>query len=133
MTGVVPPVEVILLVVPETLVTPVPAGVAQDPSPRQKVVAPADVPLFRFVTGRFPVTPFARFTCAQAGLFEVPVFEMYLVALASFARDEYVFTPVPIIRSPWAADVSPVPPYCTPIAVPFQTPVVIVPNVVIED
>lgn len=34
-----------------------PAGVAQVPSPRQNVVAVADVPLSRFATGRFPVTP----------------------------------------------------------------------------
>lgn len=41
-----------------TLVTvPAPAGVDQVPSPRQYVLAEANVPLFRFVTGRFPVTP----------------------------------------------------------------------------
>ena len=40
---------------PETL--PPPAGVAHDPSPRQKVDEDALVPEFRFVTGRFPVTP----------------------------------------------------------------------------
>jgi hypothetical protein len=34
-----------------------PAGVAQVASPRQKVVADADVPPLRLVTGRFPVTP----------------------------------------------------------------------------
>jgi hypothetical protein len=34
-----------------------PAGVAHAPSPRQKVVAEAEVPLFRLVTGRLPVTP----------------------------------------------------------------------------
>jgi hypothetical protein len=32
-------------------------GVAQDPSPRQKVDALALVPLLRLVTGRLPVTP----------------------------------------------------------------------------
>ena len=31
-------------------------GTAQVPSPRQNVVAEAPVPLFRFPTGRFPVT-----------------------------------------------------------------------------
>ena len=36
---------------------PPPAGVAQLPSPRQKVVADAPVPLLRLVTGRLPVTP----------------------------------------------------------------------------
>jgi len=34
-----------------------PAGVAHAPSPRQKVVAEAEVPLFKLVTGRLPVTP----------------------------------------------------------------------------
>lgn len=34
-----------------------PLGVAHVPSPRQNVVPDAAVPLFRLVTGRFPVTP----------------------------------------------------------------------------
>ena len=33
------------------------AGVAHVPSPLQKVVLDADVPLLRLVTGKFPVTP----------------------------------------------------------------------------
>jgi hypothetical protein len=42
----------------ETLVTvPAPEGEAHTPSPRQKVDALADVPEFRLVTGRLPVTP----------------------------------------------------------------------------
>ena len=41
----------------EVTVPALAAGVAQLPSPRQKVVADAPVPLFRLVTGRFPVTP----------------------------------------------------------------------------
>ena len=49
------------------------------PSPRQNVELEADVPEFRLVTGRFPVTPFDRSICAQAGLLEVPVLERYLV------------------------------------------------------
>ncbi len=36
---------------------PVPAGVAQIPSPRQNVAELAAFPLFRWVTARFPVTP----------------------------------------------------------------------------
>jgi hypothetical protein len=41
-----------------TLVTvPVPVGAAHVPSPRQKVDELADVPLFKLVTGKFPVTP----------------------------------------------------------------------------
>jgi hypothetical protein len=46
-----------------TLVTvPAPAGVAHVPSPRQNVEDEADVPLFKFVTGRFPVTSLASLT-----------------------------------------------------------------------
>ena len=41
------------------VVPPPPAGVAQVPSPLQKVDEDAPVPEFRFVTGRFPVTPVA--------------------------------------------------------------------------
>src|SRR5690349_23586677 len=37
------------------------------PSPRQNVELLADVPELRFVTGRLPVTPLARLTCAHAG------------------------------------------------------------------
>jgi hypothetical protein len=45
----------------ETLVTvPEPAGVAHAPSPRQNVDAEAEVPPFKFVTGRLPVTPVDR-------------------------------------------------------------------------
>lgn len=44
-----------------TLVTvPAPAGVDQEPSPRQNVKAEAEVPLFRLVTGRLPVTPVVK-------------------------------------------------------------------------
>ncbi len=57
----------------ESAVTP--PALAQVPSPRQKVEDEAEVPLFRLVTGRSPVTPLARLTCAQAGLLEVPVLE----------------------------------------------------------
>ena len=45
----------------------------------------AEVPEFRFVTGKFPVTPLAKLICAQAGLFVVPVLDKYLVELVSFA------------------------------------------------
>jgi hypothetical protein len=58
------PPEVVRPVVPpetSTLVTvPEPAGVAQVPSPLQNVLDEADVPEFRFVTGRLPVTPVVR-------------------------------------------------------------------------
>src|SRR3990172_3564980 len=39
-----------------------PPAADQVPSPRQKVVALAAVPLLRFATGRLPVTPVARLT-----------------------------------------------------------------------
>jgi hypothetical protein len=39
------------------LTVPDPVGDAHVPSPRQKVEEEAEVPLFKFVTGRFPVTP----------------------------------------------------------------------------
>jgi hypothetical protein len=42
---------------PELDKFPLPEGVAHVPSPLQKVEAEADVPLFKFVTGRLPVTP----------------------------------------------------------------------------
>jgi len=49
-TEMMPPVKLTLVTVP-------PAGVAHEPSPRQNVLAEADVPELRLVTGRFPVTP----------------------------------------------------------------------------
>jgi hypothetical protein len=56
-----PPLVVKPVVPPATLtdvtVPALAAGVAQVPSPRQKVVPDALVPLLRFVTGRLPVTP----------------------------------------------------------------------------
>ena len=66
MVGVVVPVTVIGNAA-LTAVTPppVPAGVAHTPSPRQKVVADALVPLLRLPTGRLPVTCEARLTFAS--------------------------------------------------------------------
>jgi len=55
-----PPVTSAVLVsdpAPTTVTVPDPDGAAHVPSPRQKVADDALVPLFRFVTGRFPVTP----------------------------------------------------------------------------
>lgn len=51
--------EMPLAVVTDTVDT-VPEGVDQVLSPRQNVVDEADVPEFRFVTGRLPVTPVDR-------------------------------------------------------------------------
>lgn len=50
-----PPVSGAL--VPTELTEPTPPGIAHVPSPRQKVVAPALVPLLRWLTARLPVTP----------------------------------------------------------------------------
>ena len=55
---VVPPEIATLVTVPVA----VPAGVLQTPSPRQKVVALADVPLLRLPTGKLPVTLVAKLT-----------------------------------------------------------------------
>jgi hypothetical protein len=56
-----PPLVVRPVVPPATLtevtVPALAAGVAQLPSPRQNVVAEAEVPELRFVTGKLPVTP----------------------------------------------------------------------------
>ncbi len=43
------------------------AGVAQVPSPRQKVELVADVPLFNLFTGKLPVTSVAKFTALNDG------------------------------------------------------------------
>lgn len=55
------PVSEIPLTVPvpptEVTVPAAAAGTAQVPSPRQKLVDVAPVPLFRLVTGKLPVTP----------------------------------------------------------------------------
>jgi len=57
-----PPVQLTDVTVPD----PPPAGVAQVPSPRQKVLADAPVPLPRFVTGKLPVTWLAKLTPVSA-------------------------------------------------------------------
>lgn len=49
--------EFVALAGPTTSPEPPPDGVAQVPSPRQKVVPLAPVPELRFATGRLPVTP----------------------------------------------------------------------------
>ena len=76
-----PPVQLTLVTVP----VPLPAGVAQVPSPRQKVLADAPVPLPRFVTGKLPVTWVAKLTPVNAppsvilpALVTVPLREMPL-------------------------------------------------------
>jgi hypothetical protein len=53
--------------VPAAVTFPLPAGVAHVPSPLQNVLDDADVPEFRFVTGKFPVTSAERLTAAKDG------------------------------------------------------------------
>lgn len=49
-----------------TMDTPLePLGVAHVPSPLQKVVELAEVPEFKFATGRFPVTSAVRLTALE--------------------------------------------------------------------
>ena len=57
MRVVVPPVT---SVEPTVRLIAAPAGVAHTPSPRQKVVAPAEDPEFKWEVARFPVTPVER-------------------------------------------------------------------------
>jgi len=61
-TDTMPPVQPTDVTVPE----PPPAGVAQVPSPRQKVELVAPVPLLRFPTGKLPVTWLAKLTPVNA-------------------------------------------------------------------
>jgi hypothetical protein len=68
-----PPVFVMVLVEAvqprsDTVPPPAAGGVAQVPSPRQNVDELAAVPLFRFATGRLPVTSEARSTVCRAEL-----------------------------------------------------------------
>lgn len=83
-TEISPPVNVCA-----TLVTDPTPATAQVPSPRQKVEADAPVPLLRFATGRFPVTPVVSGNAVQfvktpevgvpnAGVTNVGVFDMYV-------------------------------------------------------
>jgi len=65
---VLPPITNWLIVsVPPAVTFPLPAGVAHVPSPLQKVLEDADVPEFRLVTGRFPVTSAERLTAENDG------------------------------------------------------------------
>jgi hypothetical protein len=72
------------------------------------------VPLFRLVTGRLPLTPVARATCAHAGSLLVPVLDKYRVADAFFASLLHVLAVAPNKRSPCVVVVCPVPP-CAPV------------------
>jgi hypothetical protein len=99
-TGVVPPVDVTLLVVPLTEVTvPPPAGVAHVPSPRQKVELLALVPLLRFVTGKFPVTPVVNgspVALVKTAAVGVPRAGVVNVGEVRVGLVLYTITPVPL-------------------------------------
>ena len=98
-----------------------------------KVVAP--VPPFD--TGRVPVTSLARSTDAprvEAIVMEPAPFETEMPA--PWVRVARLYPePLPMRREPFAAvaPLSPVPPYCAPIAEPCHVPEVIVPVAVIEE
>jgi len=64
----------------------VPPGVAQVPSPRQKVDDDASVPPFKFVTGKLPVTSDARFTLVMSSVSVAFVDPSFLVAINSPLR-----------------------------------------------
>ncbi len=59
------------------------------------VLVPPNVvrPVPPLATGKAPVTPFAKFTCAHAGLLLAPVFAKYLVAVALLFRSAKVSAP----------------------------------------
>lgn len=82
------PPNVSVTLVSSVLVSAAPeiVGEAHVASPRQNVELLALVPLLRFATGRLPVTPFERSTCAHAGLLDDPVFERYRVDDELFAK-----------------------------------------------
>ena len=97
----------------DTLVTvPAPAGVDQEPSPRQNVKAEAEVPLFRLVTGRLPVTPVVKGN--PVALVRVPLDGVPSAPpLTTTAPAEPVFTPravttpVPVVVVAGAAPAPP--------------------------
>ena len=61
----VPPVSGLLNTMLVTV--PLPGGAAHVPSPRQNVEALADVPEFKLVTGKLPLTSVVRLTAANDG------------------------------------------------------------------
>lgn len=91
---------------------PAPAGVPHTPSPRQKVVELAAVPLFRFVVGRFPVTPplalearlmgtTSALTIARnVGAAALPVVGPANIVLAVCVASVPVNVPVPVTGEP---------------------------------
>ena len=104
-TEMMPPVKLTEVTVP------VPAA-DQVPSPRQKVDAEADVPLFRFVTGKLPVTPVVkgkpvRFVAVPPeGVPKSPPFTTKAPAEPVFTPSA-VTTPVPVVVVAGAAPAPP--------------------------
>jgi len=103
--------------------SPPPAGVDQTPSPRQKVLELADVPLFRFVTGKLPVTPVdsgkpvALVSVPDEGVPKAPP-----GATKSVPATAAVNADVPLPLSTPVKVVAPVPPLATP-SVPVRSDV----------
>jgi len=96
-----------------------PDGVAQVPSPRQKVVLDADVPLLRLETGRLPVTPVDN--GKPVAFVSVTLVGVPKTGVVSVGLVDKTTLPVPVLV------VTPVPPLAT-----ARVPVsVIVPDVVI--
>ena len=112
MTEINPPVNVCPTEL--TVPPPVPAGVAQVPSPRQNVVDDAEVPEFRFVTGKFPVTPVE--SGRPVALVRTSADGVPRAGVTNVGDVPRTFAPEPVDV------VTPVPPFVTP-SVPV-TPVV---------
>lgn len=94
-------------VVWKVLTPAVAEGVAQVPSPRQKVVLDADVPLLRFVTGRLPVTPVVRGKpVAFVRVAEDGVPSAGVTSVGDVARTTF---PVPVVARAVGAATDPVP------------------------
>ena len=148
-TGVVPPVDVMRSVVPLTLLT-VPAVVAKVPDvgnvtvvipvivkveanaplvvnepPSVMVDAPLFTPVPPLADGNIPVTPEVNGSPVQ--LVNTPDVGVPSKGVVNVGDVERTTEPVPVDV------VTPVPPLATATVVPVQTPVVMVPNVVMDD
>lgn len=91
-------------------VAPPPDTVAQVASPRQNVLALADVPELRFVTGKLPVTPVDN--GKPVALVSVPDVGVPRIGVTKVGDVDKTVSPVPVLV------VTPVPPFKTGNAVP---------------
>jgi hypothetical protein len=94
---------------PEVTV-PEPVGVAQTPSPRQKVEEEASVPEFKFVTGRLPVTPVVN--GRPVAFVSVTALGVPRFGVVRAGDDERTTAPVPVFEvaaSPLIEKLFPVP------------------------